>query len=544
MSVPFLSPSKTVMMISDEFISLYSVGARSAKLIEIFSWNTENFLSSVSKALSKVSGGGSVLIVNDMVEQHYRKERVMKAGVNVLDRSAIIKRKLNAAFPSYPVRAAYALKEKAPQAADKKGASDIYIFAAVADSDQLKKTSDVLRFSSCGVSGFCLLPVEASSMVSALSAKLTRKGVQKPVWSVFIGQHRNGNLRQVVTKNGELALTRMSPIMDRDDNPEAWASELYQEFKSTMGYLTRFGYEPTDGLDVMIIANPGAGEVLSGMVEEECALHILSAGEAAETLGLSIGRQDNGRYADSLHVSWIARKSKLLLPMDVPQIEAAAKPRKFAKYTAAVLVCGLAFLGYQTFSSASALHEKSKNIQQAQADKAKLTSEYEAEVQKLNALGFDVQLVQSSILITQALEKQKIDVLALVHSLGKGLGKDLRVDSVDLQRFKPLGVAAVVDQNKPQPLYEARLKMTYPPDADVDKGNQEVADLSARIQAVMPNAEVRVAKALKDYAYTEGLVVKAGDLEKENLQQDFIAEIVIRGQIPPLEHAQTTGGTP
>jgi hypothetical protein len=76
--------------------------------------------------------------------------------------------------------------------------------------------------------------------------------------------------------------------------------------------------------------------------------------------------------------------------------------------------------------------------------------------------------------------------------------------------------------------------MTYPPDSEIDKGNQEVADLRARIQAAMPNAEVKVAKSLKDYEYTEGLVVKAGDLEKENLQQDFLAEIVILGQIPPL----------
>jgi hypothetical protein len=534
------------MMISDEFLSVYAVGARGVRLVQSWAWDSEDLVPAVARVIGALSG--PLLILNDMVEQHYRKERVLRNGINMFDRPAFLRRKLNVAFPSYPVRAAYPLKEKA-QKTGKQGDADIYIFAAVAESEQLKKTVEIADRSLRSVSAFCLLPVESSGLVNALSAKLTRKNAKKPVWSVFIGQHRNGNLRQVVTKNGDLALTRMSPIMDRDDDPDAWASELYQEFKSTMGYLTRFGYEPSDGLDVVIVSNPGAGEILSKMIEEECALHVMSAGEAAETLGLSIGRQENGRYADALHVAWFARKSKFVLPMAVATIDRVSRPRKMAMAAAAVLLCGAAFLGYQALAGLSAWHTTVTAIDESQREKEKLSAEYQAEVERLNGLGFDVQLVQSSILVNDALAVQKINMLHLLKGLGRGIGKDLRVDSVTVDRYKPMGVNVLTDANAPQPLYEARLKLTYPPDANVDKGNQEVADLSKRIQAALPDAKVRVAKALKDYEYTEGLVVKAGDLEKENLQQDFLAEIVIEGQIPKAPSAadapvDNVGGTP
>jgi hypothetical protein len=539
MSISLFSPARTVLMISDEFLSIYKTGARGVTLVESVPWSTENFESAVARIIVRECGRKPVLILNDMVEQHYRKERVVRLGVNVMDRSSMLKRKLGVAFPNYPVRSAYMLKEKSPKT-EKQGAADIYIFAAIANSDQLAKAVTAARQSMADVSGLCLLPVESSDMVRALSTRLARKGKGKPVWSVFIGQHRNGSLRQVVTKNGDLALTRMSPVSDRDDAPDVWAAEVYQEFKATMSYLTRFGYDQADGLDLIVVANPGAGDILSGMVEENCTVHVLTAGEAANLLGLAAGRQENGRYADMLHIAWASRKSRFILPMQSPQIEELSRPRQAAMLAGLVLAAGACFLGYQGFDTATHLAQGAADLAQENANKAQLDVKYQSEVQRLNALGFDVQLVQSAIAVNTQFEDARIKILNLVEASGKALGKDMRIDSLEVERVKTGPVEQVVNAATatPTPIYEARLKMTYPSTADIDKGNKEVAELRNRLEQALPGHTVKVTKFLKDYEYTEGLVVEAGDLKKENVQQDFVAEILVQGMPPAAPPAE------
>lgn len=535
MPVSFLSPSRTVLLVSDEFLSVMSVGGSGVKVNEIIPWSAENFEKHVAGVIAKDCGKKPVLILNDMVEQHYRKERVVKTGVSMVDKSSMVKRKLNVAFPNYSIRAAYPLKEKIPKT-DSQPAADIYIFAAVANSDQITKSINATRKSLASVAGLCLLPVESSDMVKALSAKLGSKKLKKTAnnWSIFIGQHRNGSLRQVLVKNGELALTRMSPIIDSDADPETWARELYQEFKSTMSYLARFGYDENDGLDVFVVSNLAAGEALQNMVQEDCNLHVMPVGEMAKVLGVNIGRQDDQRFADVLHAAWVGRKSRFILPMKTSQVDEVSKPRQVAMLAALGLFAGAAFLGYQAFSQFSKLSEINGNIEQMQRQKTQLDVQYQREVQRLEGVGFDAKLVQSSLSVYENFEDNRIKVLELFKGVGNALGKDLRIDSIEVVKPKQTIVENAwntVQNKKPDSLFEARLKMTYPSTADVDSGNQEVADLRNRLESMLPDHEVEVTKFLKDYEYTEGLVVETGDLETENIQQDFVAEILVKGLV-------------
>lgn len=543
MSAAFLPHNRTVLMISDEFLSVYAVGARGVKLLEAVPWTAENFENNVAGIIAKDGGRKPVLILNDMVEQHYRKERVIRSGVNFTDKSAMLRRKLNIAFPSFPVRAAYPLKEKI-QKTDKQSAADIYIFAAVAGTDQLAKTVAAARNSLASISGFCLLPVESSDMVGALSAKLPRKDRVKPRWSIFMGQHHNGSLRQIVTKNGELALTRMSPISDVDENPETWARELHQEFKATMSYLTRLGYDESEGLDVVVISSHAAGEILAGLIEETCEFHAMTVMEAAQTLGLMIGRQESLHFADPLHVAWSGRKRRLILPMKASAVDEVSRPRRIAAAALVLLALGTAFQGYQLVDKLASVSSLSGQIAESGAKKAQLDVRYQQEVQRLKELGFDARLVQSAIAVNRNLDAENIRALEVIRGIGHAMGKDLRLDSLDIERPGAGMVEQLVEGavGKPQPLYEARLRMTYPSTANVDTGNKEVSDLRDRLAAALSGHQVKVTKFLKDYEYTEGLVVEAGDLEKQNIQQDFVAEILIQG--PPAAPAgeQAQGG--
>lgn len=535
MSAAFLPHNRTVLMISDEFLSVYTVSVRGVKLLESVPWGADNFVGSVAGIISKDCGRKPVLILNDVVEQHYRKERVIRSGVGFSDKSALLRRKLNVAFPGFPVRAAYPLKEKILKT-DKQSAADIYIFAAVASTDQLTKTMAATKSSLVSISGFCLLPVEASDMVGALAAKLPRKSKLKSRWVVLMGQHRSGGLRQVVTKNGELALTRMSPISDIADNPEGWTQDVYRELKATMSYLSRLGYDENEGLDIVVVADPSAKELLAGFVDEMCDLHVLTVMEAAQTLGLMIGRQDSLHFADPLHVAWIGRKRRLILPMKSSVVDEISKPRRVAAAAMTLLVLGAGVLGYQFVEKMASVSSLGDEISTSEQQKNQLDVRYQQEVQRLHELGFDARLVQSAIAVHGQLDAENIKILDLVQGIGRAMGKDLRIDTLDVGRPRAANavkkIIAVGAPKEAQPLFEARLRMTYPSTANVDEGNKEVSDLRDRLAAALAGHDVKVNKFLKDYEYTEGLVVEAGDLEKENIQQDFVAEILIIGPLP------------
>ncbi len=535
MSLSILSPSRTVLLISDEFLSVMTVNNGGVKLVEALPWAAENFEDNVANIIAKDCGKKPVLILNDMVEQHYRKEKIIRTGVNVIDRTAMVKRKLNVAFPNYPIKAAYALKEKVSKSGAQPAAG-IYIFAAVSGSEQINKTVSATSKSLASVAGFCLLPVESSDMVKALSLKKggkNKRGKQN-VWAVFVGQHNNGSLRQILTKNGELALTRMSPMIDTDQDPQAWASALHNEFKSTMSYLARFGYDADDGLDAFVIAGSEAGDALKSMFDEDCDLHVMPITEAASILGVRIGRQNEERYADALHVAWAGRKSRFLLPLNAAQLDKISSPRKAAMLVALVLFAGASYLAYQAASKAGKLSEISSQTDVLKQQKTQLDAQYQRELQRLKDVGFDAQLVQGSIAVQAELEKQRIKVLALFQNVGRALGKDLRVDSVNINRPKKNIITDAYNtvQNQKEKLFTATLKMTYPSTADIERGNTEVENLRGRIQSLLPDHEVNVTKFLKDYEYTEGLIVEAGDLKKQDVEQDFVAEIQIKGPVP------------
>lgn len=536
MTASFLIPNRTVLLVTDEALYIYSTGSRGVRLVETVPWEAENFEQNVATVISRDCNRRPVLILNDMVEQHYRKERVMRGGIGVMDRAGMLKRKLNVAFPSYPVKAAFPLKEKIPKT-EQSSAADIYIFAAIPSSNQFLKTIAATRESLASVAGFSLLPVESSDMIKALSAKISKAKKGGSRWTVFIGHHKNGGLRQIVTKNGELALTRMTPISESEGNVENWAQEVHQEFKATMSYLSRFGYQAEDGLDVIIITNPTAGEALEKLIEENCNFVALTVSEAARMLNLSVGRQEDARYADPLHVAWAGRKNKFILPMKAAQIEQVSRPRQAAMAASVLLFFGLAFLSYQLFNYFQALSSLHGDISTGTERQAQLNVQYQKEVQRKEELGFDVRLVQSSIVVYDDLQENQIRSLGLFNGIGTALGKDLRIDKIKVNRPDATIVNALfnqVEQTSP-PLFAASMQMTYPSTTNIDKGNQEVKDLRGRLESLLPDHKVEVTKFLKDYEYVEEIVVETGDLETENVQQDFVAEILIQGPAPKKE---------
>jgi hypothetical protein len=526
MSLSLLAPARTILLVSDDALLIYSMGARGVKLVETVPWSAENFEDEVSLIISKECGGKPVLIVNDMVEQHYRKEKVPR--VSVLDKKSVINRKLHVAFPNYAVRAALPLKEKIEKT-DKSMAGDVFIFAAIPATDAFQKTLAAATKSLVSIAGVVLLPVEASDMVKKLAEKVKGKADKTARWTIFMGQHRGGGLRQIVIKDGNLALTRMTPIVEIGEDPNLWATEVQQEFQATMSYLSRFGFDAEDGLNIIIVSEPDMGEKVGELIDVPCNFHSVSADDAARLMHLKLGAQDNYYLADSLHVSWIGKKSKFILPMKAKQIDLVSKPRQAAVLAIVLLLLAGAFQSYQLLDTYQEYVQTSDDLEEVLQHYDQLNLRYNKEIQRKKDLGFDIQLIQSTLSVYDSIVKKQVPVVSLFAKIGEALGKDLRIDQIQVMRGRDLKKAQIFAKKGEESLFWSTMQMTFPSNTNAQKGNEEVRALSARLQEMLPGHIVEVSKLLEDYEYSEEIVVESGSSSKQTSKQDYVAEIRIEG---------------
>ncbi len=529
MALSLLTPSRIVLMITDDGLGIFMTGGRGVRLVEIVPWHVAGFVSHVSDIIGKDLGGKPVLIINDMVEQHYRKEKIPR--VSAMDKQNIVKRKLMVAFPNYPVQAALPLKEKVAKTS-KAAAGSVYLFAAVPAREAFNKTMEAARRSLAPIAGFCLLPVETSDMIQKLAAAAFGKAYQKTSWTVFIGQHQGGGLRQIVVRNGNLALTRMTPISDPSQNPESWATDVYQEFQATISYLSRFGFHSDDGLNVILAADDDVADKVSKLIEVDCEFKSMPVDSMAKVAGVSVPSEGYGPYADFLHAGWIAKKSRFILPMRAKQIDGVSKPRQIALLMTVLLMLGAAFQGYQLLDIYQKVTEFDDEIETITHRKSQLDLQYQKEIERKKELGFDIQLIQSALAVYGDFENDKVENLPLIYNIGHALGRDMRIDRIEIEKGSPPVSQMVFGSSESKaPVFVAKFQMTFPSSTNAQKGNKEVSDLKTKLQSIMPDHIVRVTKFLEDYEYSEAIVVETGEADKKGAKQDYVAEIEIEGPL-------------
>lgn len=505
-------------------------------------WKDENFVSAALHILDKECGRKPVVILNDMVEQHYRKERLPK--VSPMDKGQVLKRRLQVAFSNYPVRAALPSKQKTDLGGQKTTSTGLaqgplYLFAAVPATEALNKTLSVLRQSQSNILGFGLLPVESADLVSTLAKKVGGEEKGKTHWAVFIGQHQNGGLRQIITRNGELALTRMTALQDLAGDAGSWARDVANEFQSTMSYLTRFGYGGEDVLDVMIVAEESASKHLKAMIETPCRLHIMTAQETAHALGVKLYRQESPRYADAIHAGWAGKKAKLALPMDARQINEITKPRQMAMGAMGLLFLGLCFVGYQIIQGTLGVVSTQTEIFKSNERLQTVNQAYEAEVLRQEQLGIDVQLIQNTIKEYERLEKDTMHPLPVFAKIGQALEGALKIDAIkiiklsnpqgDNQSYGYVDPAAQPEDDT----YQIYLQLSFRPDIPPEAAVNEVNKLQQRLSQLLPNYKTEVKKQAFDMSTSAVFMGEAGTPVTDNQirKADYTAEISIEGAL-------------
>ena len=533
-----LGSSKTVLILTDDALNIYQSKGKSISFYASISWDEDMFSDLVRNIITKDLGKAPVIVLNDMVEQHYRKERLPKVGV--LDKSSVLQRRLQVAFPTYPVRAALQSKQKGLGANDKvAGAAnkgDLFLFAAVPNSEPFEKTLAVIRSSYVRIIGFGLLPIESADMVHTLAKKLGGEEKGKTHWAIFVGHHQNGGLRQVITRNGELALTRMTAMADKNVDPGLWAKEVSGELRATMSYLARFGYSSDDVLDIMIVSAPESEKHLKAMIEIPCRLHIILAQEAAQSLGIKIAGQEDQKYADAIHASWVAAKNSMTLPMRATQISSIAKPQQVAMLAMIVLFVASIGLLYLNATALLGFMSSRGEYSELETRLQRVELEYQEEVKKKEELGLDVQLIQYSMASYDELQEKRAKPLPVIQKMIDAVGHTVRLDLILFEPMKPerslnlRGRSRGKKAEEEKTDYTLTIQLSFRPDTIARDAVSQVETLAEQLRTAFTESEVTITDQPFDMDVSSPFVGETEDIGEINAAEiDTVAKIEVKG---------------
>lgn len=543
MVASLLKPARCVLMIGDDGLAVYDISARKPQYIDTVPWQAEGFEQIVADHIRKDCGSKPVLLVNDMTDQHFKGgQRMPKVGA--MDQANVLKRRLNVAFPSYPIRGALKIKTPRGEKNPSRSAGPMYLFAATPMSEAIVKAIAAVRLSMAPIAGFVLLPVEASDMVQAMSQKLAGKGEKAAKWTIFIGQHRSGALRQVITRNGQLAMTRMTPIINDDSDPGVWAREVQQELKATVSYLSRFGFEPDDGVDLFVIAGEQSAMALEGMIDIPCRYTPYTASEAAAFAGLKIDAQAEQRFADTIHATYIGQKSRFLLPMDAPELSKVYQPRQVAALAIFLMILSGGYLAWQSFDQTQSLLTKQEELSNQKRIRSQVMTEYNAEVQRMESLGFNVKVVRAVVELYRQIDKSEMKPLVFIEKLDKALGPETRVDAVTMELTPKVLTKDEQEQRnrdtrygeqKPIPMeLLTNLRFSFPDTMKLETGVSTILDIEKRLNASLgpQGYSVKIVKQVGGLDVGQTVTGESGRSAKTIAEKaEREAEITIKGPL-------------
>ncbi|MCE9508668.1 MAG: hypothetical protein K8R48_10225 [Alphaproteobacteria bacterium] len=450
----FFRSKKRVLLVGNEGITLFGSTAYAGIEREIaLSWEKPDFIPQLTAALSRQRRNDPVLVLFDGADQTYRKEDNIPK-LSSFDRPRFIQRKLEQSFPSYPIRASFEIAAQKQKGGVKEGIS--YLFVAIPETDNIDKVAAAMLEASVPVAGFGLLPAESAGLVTALSARLFGKKGRKSRWSVLIGQHEAGGLRQVIVKDGRLALTRMTPVSEAGIQGPGWVDDVQREFKATLTYIARFGYTAEDGLDVIVICGDEEKKVFDQKSMPVTNFQCLKTADALSAIGARGRSLGEINFGDAVHAAWSAKKMFLDVPIKVPSIQRILVPRLAARIARTALVLSLlALIGF-SFSVYSDYAPLQDSIGQKQQQKAVLAQEYDQEAKLVEALPVKPEVVRKTLAVQGALDKGSINITPTLNLLYKALDKDITLEALSFERGdsaarKPAAKGAPAAQKKAAP---------------------------------------------------------------------------------------------
>jgi hypothetical protein len=362
---------------------------------------------------------GRISVIIDTLDQSFKEEEIPK--VSVLDRRKVLARHINMAFPGANLRGARLVTET-----EKK--TLIYEFASVPLDGRIPGWVDFVESLPNEKGGYYAIASENGDMLAGLLPKDLSVEEGKTHWRHMIGVNATGGLRQIIEKSGRLCLTRLTQAPPSETPPDEFADMIVRDFKATITYIRRLGYQVGDPLDLIVLTTQENKAVLENFTWDGArSVAVYTPYEAGALLGLgSIGREDQA-FCDVLHAAWFASKRRPALPLtrslamgdakdDLREIAYLIAP--YAAGLAAVAVLGWAgWTGYQ-------LYDFNTRNAVLQAQLAQATATVKHEQAQVAGLPYEVAKMHNILDVDASLDAGKVNMLPALQDIGQALQTD------------------------------------------------------------------------------------------------------------------------
>jgi hypothetical protein len=553
---------KQILVVGNDGLQLYVLKGKTVSLYADFSNTIQDLKTELKHAFKANSGALTVLF--DVVEQQYRRETIPKVGF--LDKAKVVQRKLTMAFPQQQMRAFLELKQKP---AGNEGF--VALFAGLSSSEVIDQIFAAVTESEVAINGIGLLPLESTNLVAQLS-KLIHDKFKTPNtsrWSILITHHKTGGLRQIVTKDGELALTRMTPLVIDDAYETSLPSEIAREFNATLTYLSRFGYVAGDGLDLYVISTAETSERLKNYTLPVNNFYALSANEALNLLGLSsVSARDAVTYGEILHAGWTGGQNKLAVPLSASFFDKVKMARQVARIAILGLMISAAYFSWQIIALQGSTLTFKNDISQQQVQTKKLQAKLDEMTRQMGVLE---QLPEKTKVILEKFDEytqKSMDIdptlTVLIETLnGEGLLlKDLEITKeADTASNTPasapaapmvrpggrmpggmVGSPMMMDQAPPaepvvvkKPSVTMKMTITFPNNTTIESAARKTISLAEKLKEKFPNRTVTVDQMVGDLSIDKTVQGSSEQVSQNRVEgrlvKDETSTLVFKGEV-------------
>lgn len=528
------SSAKVILIIGNDALAIYRNKGKKISRIEYLGWDDPSFDNSFLRAMKQGKAGEKVIILFDMIEQQYKKEVIPK--INFIDRNKVVRRRSEMAFPNNSIHAYMELKKK-----PKTGEGKLYLFASVSESKELERVIDLLAETQAQIKGLYLLPLEASQMANVLDRVLLKSGRNTvSEWVVLITYNRTGGLRQVVIRDGELALTRLTPLgSSRLQNPDL-AQDIVKEFNATLTYLARFGYQAKDGLDLIAVCSPEDAARLQQANLPVNDLAMPTPAEAVRYLDMQLallpGEEDNNS-SGILHAAWAARAKKMIMPLSMTALHKIKSARMAAAMILMLLtIIGMGLILYSGFLFQQNMQYKSE-LAAKQSIQNSLRQTHREESKMFEVLKYEPDMVESFLDIHDSLLEAQFDASHTLNAVNKSLGS-IRLDglTISVKEKKPDNpyqkISAIPTKGDGPPEISITLTVQFPENQPPEVSATQTDAFVIRLKSSFPGKDVKIVEKAGDLT-AEGAMSGVSSMDVEKTKKESVSTksiIRIEGQ--------------
>jgi len=301
----------------------------------------------------------------------------------------------------------------------------------------------------------------------------------------------------------------LTPTSDAGPSGPGWVEDAVREFKATTNYISRFGYSPEDGLDVIIICGDLEKQFFKpaemGIAHFQC----LNLNEAMRHIGIKASGNEKNNYADALHAAWISKNGRLKLPVRVPSLHRVMAPRLAASVGTLVLALGVvaftglsveSYIGYSGTQDEIALKQNQKTLHER---------EYEKESAVFDELPIQPAVVRSAMSVKKLLETNTVNLHPILHRLKKAMGNDINLEQLSFQHtpgpsLNMSGSTAVQFAGMSDPADKGKVLITFkfgmPERTPLEQKVKRAEQLLASLKANFPDYKVSITSQFGNFS--------------------------------------------